>query len=76
MPSAALAACLELAGATAADVDQVVFYEKPVSAFARSLKSLVHVAPAGVRQFQHAMPSYLRSKLWVERAVERAFAEQ
>lgn len=71
LPVSSVAACLDVAGLRASDIDRVVFYEKPISAFARSLTSALQVAPAGFGQFRRAVPSYLGEKIWVERAVAR-----
>lgn len=72
LPTTALEWCLDAAGIEPGGIDHVVFYEKPVSAFARSVKSVVQVAPRGFGQLRRAVPSYLRDKLWVEHSIERA----
>lgn len=70
LPEKAIGFCLEQAGIEPGQLDHVVFYEKPISAMARSLKSLMAVAPRGFGQFTKAVPSYFGDKIMVEHAVE------
>jgi carbamoyltransferase len=63
-PVHAIAYCLEEAGITLADVDYVVFYEKPFLKFERLLETYVAFAPRGFQSFAMAMPLWLREKLF------------
>ncbi|MBI5612236.1 MAG: carbamoyltransferase [Gammaproteobacteria bacterium] len=63
-PEHALRYCLETAGLTLADVDQVVFYDKPFLKFERLLETYVAFAPSGLRSFVAAMPVWLKEKLF------------
>jgi carbamoyltransferase len=52
------------AGLTLAEVDRVVFYDKPFLKFERLLETYVSFAPRGFRSFAKAMPVWLREKLF------------
>ncbi len=71
-PARAVAYCLAEAGIAPERVDHVVFYDKPVTKFARILESHLAVAPRGFRAFLMAVPVWLRQKLWTAREVETA----
>ena len=64
-PRQAAAWCLQHAGLTAADLDSVVFYEKPLIKFERILETSLAYAPLGLRSFLQAMPQWLKKKLWI-----------
>jgi carbamoyltransferase len=64
-PSAAIAYCLREAGITAADVDLVGFYEKPLVKFTRLLETYIACAPRGWKSYLMAMPLWLSEKLWM-----------
>ena len=53
-PRNAVAACLAQAGASLADIDHVVFYDKPFLKFERLLETSVAFAPRGLRAFAAA----------------------
>lgn len=74
-PTAAIAACLESGGRTAAEIDYVGFYEKPLTKFDRLLQTYLSGAPRGLRSFSKAMPSWLTEKLLVNRAIRRSLPE-
>ncbi len=62
-PANAVAYCLAEGGLTPAEVDHVVFYEKPFLKFERLLETYLAVAPAGFRSFLMAMPLWVHEKL-------------
>ncbi|MDO8680103.1 MAG: carbamoyltransferase [Acidobacteriota bacterium] len=64
-PSQAVAYCLREAGITAAQLDFVGFYEKPLVKFARLLETYVASAPLGLKSYLMAMPLWLSEKLWM-----------
>jgi carbamoyltransferase len=68
-PARAAAYCLAEGAVGAEGVDAVVFYDKPLLKLHRILETYLAVAPRGLRSFVHAMPGWLREKLWVESAV-------
>ncbi|MCX5644803.1 MAG: carbamoyltransferase [Phycisphaerae bacterium] len=71
-PSHAVEYCLEAAGLTAANLDYVVFYEKPLLKFERLLETYLAYAPRGFRQFLAGMPIWLRQKLHLPREMDKA----
>ncbi len=63
-PRQAIAYALEEAGIGLADVDHVVFYDKPFLKFERLLETYLAFAPRGYRSFAMAIPVWLREKLF------------
>ena len=64
-PEGAIQFCLEQAGITAADLDHVVFYEKPFVKFERILLTALQSYPRAWRSFTEAMMTWMGDKLWV-----------
>ena len=62
-PAQAIAYCLEEAGLEPAQLDFIVFYEKPFAKLERLLETYLAFAPRGFRSFCQAMPAWLKSKL-------------
>jgi carbamoyltransferase len=62
-PRHAVAFCLKRAGLCEADLDAVVFYDKPIIKFTRLLESYLAVAPGGWATFPRVMPAWLGEKL-------------
>jgi carbamoyltransferase len=69
-PTNAVAYCLREAGIGVAEVDAVVFYEKPVVKFERLLETALAFAPLGFGQFLASMPVWLRKKLHLPREID------
>ena len=63
-PRQAIDYVLAQAGLTLAEVDRVVFYDKPFLKFERLLETYVSFAPRGFRSFAMAIPVWLREKLF------------
>jgi carbamoyltransferase len=63
-PAHAVEFCLRQAGARLADLDYVVFYDKPFLKFERLLETYIAFAPSGLRSFQMAIPLWVREKLF------------
>jgi carbamoyltransferase len=63
-PRHAIEYCLSEARCGLADLDAVVFYDKPFLKFERLLQTYVAFAPRGLRSFQMAIPVWLREKLF------------
>ena len=63
-PIHAIRYCLAQERAALADVDHVVFYDKPFLKFERLLETYLAYAPRGLRSFQMAMPLWVREKLF------------
>jgi len=70
-PSQAVAYCLREGAVEPAQLDLVVFYDKPVLKFERLLETYLAFAPAGFRAFAKAMPLWLGGKLHVPRQIDR-----
>src|ERR1700689_4592897 len=70
-PSRAVEYCLDEAGLTAAELDWVGFYDKPLLKFERLLETYLAYAPAGFRSFVTAMPIWLKKKLYLSRELRR-----
>ncbi len=63
-PSQAIRYCLAQSGCALADVDRVVFSDKPVLEFQRLLGTYLAFAPRGFASFRKAMPIWLKEKLF------------
>src|SRR6266566_2533381 len=66
-PAHAARYCLAEAGVTAADLDAVVFYEKPLLKFERLFETYLNIAPRGLGSFRRAAPLWLKERLYIER---------
>ena len=64
-PENAIAFCLAQAGLNAADLDYVVFYERPLLKFERLLTCFLHEAPRSAAVFPRALSTWLSEKLWI-----------
>ena len=62
-PRQSIAYCLHEAGLDISQVDEVVFYDKPILKFSRMLESYMAVAPRGFRSFLNSLPGWLAGKL-------------
>jgi carbamoyltransferase len=62
-PTRAIHFCLQFARLNAADLDAVVFYDKPVLKFMRLLETYLAVAPGGWRTFPEVLSNWLGGKL-------------
>jgi carbamoyltransferase len=71
-PVQAIAYCLEQAGCQPAEIDHVVFYDKPFLKFERLLETYLAFAPHGFVSFAKALPVWLKDKLFQKRAIEDA----
>ena len=71
-PQNAVEYCLREAGITAADLDYVGFYDKPITKFERLLETYLAMAPGGYRSFRQAIPVWLKEKLYVPRLIRKA----
>ena len=65
-PLAAIEWCLDHAGLGPADLDAVVFYERPMLKFDRILTSALRAFPRSWRAFPKAMRNTLGEKVWVK----------
>ncbi len=70
-PEHAIHFCLRAGGITAADVDYVVFFEKPFVKFERLLLSTMQTFPRSYRVFREAMVTWLSDKLWIKHHIQK-----
>jgi len=68
-PGQAVAFCLRQARLSAADLDYVVFYEKPFHKFERLLTTLVATVPRSTALFRESMLVWLGDKLWLKQHI-------
>ena len=68
-PRHAIQYCLEEAGISASQIDNVVFYEKPFVKFERLLETYLAFAPKGFTSFAKAMPVWIKDKLFQKAAL-------
>ena len=71
-PAEAIAYCLKQAQCDLADVDHVVFFEKPFLKFERLLETYAAFAPRGFWSFHKAMPVWIKEKLFQKRQLTAA----
>jgi carbamoyltransferase len=74
-PAEAIQYCLDEAGIRLRDVNQVVFYDKPLVKFERLLETYLSYAPKGFRSFVAAMPIWLKEKLYLKTTLKRELSE-
>ena len=67
--------CLHYANLAPAQLDAVVFYDKPVLKFARLIESYLAVAPGGWRTFPTVMSNWLGGKLDLRKAIRAELPE-
>lgn len=73
-PANAIGFCLSAGGINAADLDYVVFYDKPLLKFERILETYIAYAPSGIQSFLMAMPLWLKEKLWIPSLIREQLA--
>ncbi len=70
-PTQAVEYCLSEAGISLAQIDNIVFYEKPFLKFERLLETYHAFAPQGFGSFVKAMPLWLKEKLFQKRLLKQ-----
>ena len=74
-PAHAISSCLEQAGIGIDQLEQIVFYDKPLVKFERLLETYLAYAPMGFRSFVAAMPVWLKEKLYLKATLKKEFAQ-
>ena len=74
-PRHAVQFCLRYANLTLAQLDAVVFYDKPVLKFARLLETYLAVAPGGWRTFPTVLSNWLGEKLDLRKTIRAELPE-
>jgi len=75
-PALAIKYCLSQADLTAADLDYVAFYEKPLLKFDRLLETYLAIAPHGFWSFTKAIPLWLKKKLFLASDLRKGLGSQ
>ena len=70
-PAEATRWCLESSGLALADLDAVIFYDKPFLKFERLLETYLACAPHGLRSFVAAMPVWIKEKMLLKSELRR-----
>ncbi|HEX9442664.1 MAG TPA: carbamoyltransferase N-terminal domain-containing protein, partial [Candidatus Binatia bacterium] len=70
-PERAIDFCLKTGGIRAADLDYVVFFEKPLLKFERLILSSMQTFPRSHRVFRDAMITWLGDKLWIKHLIQK-----
>lgn len=73
-PVLAIRACLREAGISLRQVDEIVFYDKPLLKFERLLETYLASVPSGFRSFLTAMPVWLKEKLYLKSILRKELA--
>jgi len=68
-PSNAIQYCIEAAGIEAAQIDTVVFYDKPLLKFERLLETYYAFAPAGMVSFVTSIPVWIKEKVFLKNLI-------
>jgi carbamoyltransferase len=74
-PRHAVQSCLRHASLTLAQLDAVVFYDKPLLKFTRLLETYLAVAPGGWQTFPTVMSNWLGEKLDLRKAIRAELPE-
>ncbi len=69
-PKNAIRFCLETAGIRGADLDYVVFFEKPFRKLDRILATVLQTYPQSWKVFRESMITWMLDKLWVGSTLE------
>ena len=73
-PKNAIAYCLKEANLHLREIDQIVFYDKPLVKFERLLETYLSYAPKGFQSFLAAMPVWLKEKLYLKTVLKKELA--
>lgn len=73
-PIKAVEYCLKEADISLADVDNVVFFEKPFIKFERLLETYVAFTPKGFQSFRSALPLWVKEKLFQKKIIHETMA--
>ena len=74
-PAHAISSCLEQTGLGIGQLEQIVFYDKPLVKFERLLETYLTYAPKGFRSFVAAMPVWLKEKLYLKATLKKELAQ-
>jgi carbamoyltransferase len=79
-PAQAAAYCLAAGGLFPADLDHVVFYDKPFLKFERIFETCLAFSPRGFGSFVKSLPLWLKDKLfqkkWIAQSLSECFGKE
>lgn len=67
--------CLEEAECSIAEIDYVVFYDKPILKFDRLIETYLAFAPKGFSSFTKAIPQWLKIKLFLKKEILKSLGK-
>ncbi len=70
-PKNAILYCLEYAKIDLTDIENIIYYEKPLLTFERLLETYLATAPRGIRSFISAMQVWLKEKLFLKSVLKK-----
>ncbi|MBI3006326.1 MAG: carbamoyltransferase [Ignavibacteriales bacterium] len=73
-PKNAIQFCLDYANVKTADLEYVVFYDKPFTKFDRILQTYIATFPKGLLSFLKAMPVWIKEKIWIPQLIRTDLA--
>jgi carbamoyltransferase len=74
-PTLAIQYCLKEGNIDLEEIDYVVFYDKPLLTFDRLLETYLTLAPSGFKSFLHAMPVWLKDKLFLKATLKKELSK-
>ncbi len=74
-PINAIKYCLHAEAINIAELDAIVFYDKPLLKFERLLETYYGFAPKGVASFVTAIPVWIKEKLFLKRIIHEELAK-
>lgn len=74
-PKNAISYCIEYAGVSIAELDAIVFYDKPLLKLERLLETYYSFAPKGLRSFITSIPVWLNEKMFLKRLIFKGLKE-
>jgi carbamoyltransferase len=75
-PINAIEYCLSEAGIRPIELDYIGFYDKPLAKFDRLVETYIAFAPQSFRSWMKSLPTWLKSKLHLQREMDRAFRNE
>ncbi|ATH09265.1 hypothetical protein BIY24_15335 [Halobacteriovorax marinus] len=69
-PCEAIRFCLNFSGISLAEVDQIIFYDKPLTKFERLLETYVSFAPFGWSFYKASLPEWFSGKIFLEKTLK------
>lgn len=68
-PINAINYCLKNSNIKGKQIDIVAFYDKPFLKYERIMHTYLSFAPFGVQSYLHAMPAWIKQKLWIKEII-------